>query len=73
MKDGSLVMQRLTRLAGAFFARTKGSKVFHRLGDRLSEQSQHNTTTISATFNLYIKENFAGDFFPTKVLYKARM
>jgi hypothetical protein len=61
VKDGSLVVERLSRRARSLFASAKGSKVVDGLGNRVAEKTHNHTASISRAFDLNIKEDLVGD------------
>lgn len=63
VKDGSLVVEGLSRRARSLFASAKGSKVIGGLGNRVAKKTEDHTASFSRAFDLDIKENLAGDLF----------
>jgi hypothetical protein len=65
VENRSLEVERLSRLSNSLFTSAESTKVFHCFGHSLSEQSQHNTATAFAVFNLNVEENFVGNLLET--------
>jgi hypothetical protein len=67
MKDGTLIVQRLARFSHALLARTKRAKVIARFWYGFSEQAHDDAASFGRSFDLDIKEYFAGDLFSRAV------
>ena len=62
MKDGTLVMQRLSRFSRALLARAKRPKVLGRLGRGL-KKAHDDPATIRRPFNFDVKEYLVSNLF----------